>query len=526
MSSPIYDNDGKYIGAIAFVSDITERKETENLLKESEEKFRTLFEIVPASIVVMDLKGNIVLYNQKFCDLHSVKNPELLEGKNIRDFFTENDLPKLKESINKSLKGTSREINHYTMLKEDGSEFLAEAISVGIKDKNGKITGLIGLAQDITERMKAEQRLKESEEKFRMIAEYSFMGILITVDDKIEYVNNALLHIFEYSNEDIVNWTRNNIVQMIHPDDLQFLREHRKKLRKGDPNVKPYYSYRVFTKSGKLKWVDQFSTVINYMGEPAELVTIMDITEKKVAEQELVKLNSLKSELMRRTSHELKTPLVSIKGYSDLLLNVHKDKLDDYVLASVVEIKQGCERLESLIQDILNTSELESGVVKLNKIVEDLSFFIKLSVRELRGIAKLRNHTINLTLPDKLITSFEPEQMHQVISNLINNAIKYTPPYGTIEIESETIDDHIIVSIKDSGIGLTKEEKERLFTQFGKIERYGQGLDIISDGSGLGLYISKKIVELHGGKIWVESEGRNKGSTFYFTLPIIIEPND
>ena len=526
MSSPIYDNDGKYIGAIAFVSDITERKETENLLKESEEKFRTLFEIVPASIVVMDLKGNIVLYNQKFCDLHSVKNPELLEGKNIRDFFTENDLPKLKESINKSLKGTSREINHYTMLKEDGSEFLAEAISVGIKDKNGKITGLIGVAQDITERMRAEQNLKESEEKFRMIAEHSFMGILITVDDKIEYVNNALLHIFEYTSEEIVNWTTNNIIQMIYPDDLHFLREYRKKLRKGDPDVKPYYSYRIFTKSGKLKWVDQFSTAIKYMGRPAELVTIMDITEKKEAEQELVKLNSLKSELMRRTSHELKTPLVSIKGYSDLLLNVHKDKLDDYVLASVVEIKQGCERLESLIQDILNTSELESGVVKLNKIVEDLSFFIKLSVRELRGLAKLRNHTINLTLPDKLITSFEPEQMHQVISNLINNAIKYTPPEGTIEIESEVEDKMIIISIKDSGIGLTEEEKERLFTQFGKIERYGQGLDIISDGSGLGLYISKKIVELHGGKIWVESEGRNKGSTFFFTLPIIIEPNN
>ena len=505
------------------MQNINERKISEEKLKESEEKFRTLFEMVPASIVVLDLNGNIVLYNQKFCDLHGVKNPELLEGKNIRNFFSENDLPKLKEAMNKSLEGKLRGINHYTMLKEDGTEFLAEAISLGIKDENGKIIRLIAVAQDITERKNAEQKLKESEEKFRTIAEQSFTGILITVDNKIEYVNNALLQIFEYSNGDIANWTTDNIVQMIHPDDLQFLREYREKLRRGDPNVKPYYSYRVFTKSGKLKWVDQFSTVINYMGRPAELVTVMDITEKKVAEQELVKLNSLKSEFMRRTSHELKTPLVSIKGYSDLLLSVHKEKLDDYVLASVVEIKQGCERLESLIQDILNIAELESGKVQLKKIVDDLSFFIKLSVRELRGLARLRNHNINLTIPDKLITSFEPEQMRQVISNLINNAIKYTPPDGIIEIGSEIKDNLIIVSIKDSGIGITKEEKERLFTQFGKIERYGQGLDIISDGSGLGLYISKKIVELHGGKIWVESEGRNEGSTFYFTLPIIQE---
>jgi len=497
------------------MQDINERKISEEKLKESEEKFRTLFEMVPASIVVLDLNGNIVLYNQKFCDLHGVKNPELLEGKNIRNFFSENDLPKLKEAMNKSLEGISRGINHYTMLKEDGTEFLAEAISLGIKDENGKIIRLIAVAQDITERKNAEQKLKESEEKFRTlteqsflgiailqddiiqyvnnqlanifgytvqeimawkkggflniiypedrklvaeqarkkqlgesnvinqyhfrgikkngdivwlelyskninyrgkpadfvtihditdekiseqklkeseekfrtIAEQSFTGILITVNNKIEYVNNALLQIFEYSNEDIANWTTDNIVQMIHPDDLQFLRDYREKLRRGDPNVKPYYSYRVFTKSGKLKWVDQFSTVINYMGRPAELVTVMDITEKKVAEQELVKLNSLKSEFMRRTSHELKTPLVSIKGYSDLLLSVHKEKLDDYVLASVVEIKQGCERLESLIQDILNTSELESGTVQLKKIVDDFYLFIKLSVREIRGLA-------------------------------------------------------------------------------------------------------------------------------------------
>lgn len=141
----------------------------------------------------------------------------------------------------------------------------------------------------------------------------------------------------------------------------------------------------------------------------------------------------------------------------------------------------------------------------------------------MRGLARLRNITVTSKIKNKLTTSFEPEQLHQVISNLINNAIKYTPPDGTIEIESEVNDGYITVSVKDSGIGITEEEKDRLFTQFGKIERYGQGLDIISEGSGLGLYISKKVIELHGGKIWVESQGRNKGSTFHFSLPIIRE---
>ena len=217
MTSPIFDNTGKYKGAIAFVSDITDRMNTENLLRESEERLRSLFEIVPASIVVLDLNGNIGLYNQKFCDLHGVNNPKRLEGKNIRSFFAIRDLPKLKEAMNKSLTGISRGINHYTMLKEDGTEFLAEAISVGIKDKNGKITSLMGVAQDITERMRAEQELQESEEKYRTLTEQSFLGIVIVQDDTVQYVNKQLAHTVDYTVEEIKAWEKGGFLNFIYP---------------------------------------------------------------------------------------------------------------------------------------------------------------------------------------------------------------------------------------------------------------------------------------------------------------------
>ncbi len=115
----------------------------------------------------------------------------------------------------------------------------------------------------------------------------------------------------------------------------------------------------------------------------------------------------------------------------------------------------------------------------------------------------------------------EKEEIHDVLSNLIMNAIKYTPPLGKIEINSAFLDDSIIISVKDTGIGFTQEQEKKIFQQFGKIERYGQGLDLGIDGTGLGLYISKRIVESHGGKIWMESEGVNKGSTFNFTIPKI-----
>ena len=119
------------------------------------------------------------------------------------------------------------------------------------------------------------------------------------------------------------------------------------------------------------------------------------------------------------------------------------------------------------------------------------------------------------------MTKFEKEQILHVLNNLISNAIKYTPTNGKIEIKSQIKEKFYIISIKDNGIGFTQDEKNRIFKQFGKIEHYGQGFDVYSEGSGFGLYISKKIIELHDGNIWMESEGRDKGSSFNFSLPII-----
>lgn len=521
-ASPIFGKNDIYEGTIAFVSDITERKRTEKLLKETEEKFRNIADQSFMGIAVIQ-NGLYKYFNKRISEVNGYSMDEIRNwtANEFAKIIHPNDKDFVLEQATKKQAGDPNVENQYQfrIIRKDGVIRWLDIFSKTIIYE-GSPADLV-MTLDITDKIEAEQKIRESEEKFRIIAEQSFMGILIIQDDTVEYVNKALLDMFEFSEDDIKNYTKDDLIKLIESDDLEYLRNYRNKLREGDPDTKPYYSYRVYTKSGKKKWIDQFSKEINYKGKSAELVTIMDITEKKEAEQELVKLNSLKSELMRRTSHELKTPLVSIKGYADLLLSVHKENLDDYVLASIVEIKQGCERLESLIQDILNTAELESGTIQLKKVEEDLSFFIKLSVRELQGLASLRNHKINLKIKDKMITYFEPEQIHRVISNLINNAIKYTPPNGTIDIDSEVKGDFIVVSIKDSGIGVTKGEKERLFTQFGKIERYGQGVDIISEGSGLGLYISKKIIELHGGNLWVESQGRSKGSTFYFSLPVI-----
>jgi len=521
-ADPVFDDEGNISGAVHVITDITNRKQIEDTLRESEEKYRLISENSDDLIAVYSEDGTIEYINAETHSRILGYNPEEFIDKSFRDTLVhEDDRVLAATSVNEGLE--KGEYYYQFRLKHQlGNFFWFEVTGKRFTDDTGK-NKFLCVSRNINEKKLADYKIKESEENFRTIAEQAFMGILILQDDKVTYVNNTLLQIFEYTYEEVIVWTKDDLIKRVHPDDIQSLIEYRQRLRGEDTHIKAYHSHRAFTKSKNLKWIDQFSRIIVYKGRLAELITIMDVTEKKEAEQELVKLNSLKSELLRRTSHELKTPLVSIKGFTDLLLNVHKEKLDDYVLSTIHEIKLGCERLENLIQDILKTSELELGTIKLKKTEGDLSFLIKLSIRESQGLIKLRNHTIDLKIHDKLIASFEQEQIHQVISNLINNAIKYTPPDGTIEIKSEINSSSIKISIKDTGIGITREEEKDLFTQFGKIERYGQGLDIISDGSGLGLYISKKIVELHGGEIWVESRGRNKGSTFYFTLPLIRE---
>ena len=145
---------------------------------------------------------------------------------------------------------------------------------------------------------------------------------------------------------------------------------------------------------------------------------------------------------------------------------------------------------------------------------------IRFCVKNLQGLAKTRNHLITLDIPEKMILYFEKERIYDVLSDLIINAIKYTPPYGQIKIKTEIENNFVIVTVQDNGIGFSMDDRKKIFKQFGKIERYDKGWDIGIEGTGMGLYTSKKIVKLHGGRIWAESEGRNKGSKFCFSLPI------
>lgn len=231
-----------------------------------------------------------------------------------------------------------------------------------------------------------------------------------------------------------------------------------------------------------------------------------------------MELNKIKNEFISRASHELKTPITSIYGGSQILMELYKDQTCSDAIEFIELINRGGKRLKLLVDNLLDASRIDSDKLRLNLQSENITQIIRDSTIEIRYLAYKRNIIIEQHLPETVNIVVDKIRIEQVITNLISNAIKNTPRKGIILLVLEDKPDSVLFKVKDSGIGLTEKEMDKLFRKFGKIERIGPKMDIDIEGSGLGLYISKEIIDLHGGNIWVESEGRNKGATFYFKL--------
>ncbi|MBD3226736.1 MAG: PAS domain S-box protein, partial [Candidatus Lokiarchaeota archaeon] len=427
-----------------------------------------------------------------------------LIGKKLTEVFQ--FLPKKMEEEYKKVFQTGEVVVTHDYSQVGDKRIYTETRKIPIMENN-QVSQVLTIVRDFTARELYEKKLRESEEKYRSLFENAPYSIfLIDMQGKILDCNQATIDLFGYSKGEIIGSSHREL--KIHPEEkINSFIERFVKLIKGK-DVEPIET-KLYTKNQNLKWVQIRSSLIQIGGKYLIQTIIQDIEKRKKAERELKGLNKLKSDLLKRTSHELKTPLVSIKGFTNLLVELYRSDFNTEIMSFIDEIKNGCSRLEDLIKDIIKTSELESEKKELVKSKTNLTKLIKSGLEELRGFIRLRKHTIKVDIESNMIINCEKEKIRDVFSNLLTNAIKYTPPNGLIVIESHSDSDSFIISIKDTGIGLTKKEINSIFTQFGKIERYGQGYDVISEGSGLGLYMSKKIIEMHNGKIWVESEGRN-----------------
>ncbi len=283
QSSLIKSGNENYIQVI--LQDITERKKAEQKLKESEEKYRLIVENANDMIYIFNDKFEFDYVNeQAFMKYLGYSKDDLL-GRSAIILIHPEDIKRGIKALRKGFK-TGQAYTELRIRDKNGTYHWHNITGNIFLDINEKKKALL-IGRDVSERKKTEQKLKESEEKFRKIAEQSLMGIIIAQDNEIKYVNKTYADILGYTVEEMKKWGLEDVVKAIHPDDLEFVMKQLSKKQKGDQDVKVHYQYRGIKKNGEIIWVDNYSKPMNFQGRSADLVTIIDITERKEAEQKI-----------------------------------------------------------------------------------------------------------------------------------------------------------------------------------------------------------------------------------------------
>ncbi|MBN1802245.1 MAG: PAS domain S-box protein [Candidatus Lokiarchaeota archaeon] len=379
----------------------------------------------------------------------------------------------------------------------------------------------------LIQKFESERLLKESEEKYRFYFENSPIGIFLF--DKEGILIEANTNSFDYLTGQPISMLIGKTILEIasyfkNPQELEQEIKRREYLRaKGEKEVP--VELRILKHNGKISWVQWNSKTIFIKDKRYLLGALVDITKQKKAQRLIVEENkklqeliTMRQELVTRISHELKTPITSIYGASQALFELHKHEMSDQVFEFVDIMQRGIKRLKDLVENLLDVSRLESRNFKINISTVNIAEIIKERVKELDYMARTRKLSVDISNIEDIILEVDKLLIGQVITNVISNAINNTPPGGTITIRTKQLKEQVDIVISDTGVGITKEEKSRLFKKFGKIERFGRGFDVYTEGSGLGLFISNEFVKLHGGRMFVESKGRNKGAMFTIQL--------
>lgn len=513
------------------VSIAIERERAQGLMEDSmkevlqtEAKFRIIFDKLPWGVELYDEKGNILDINKADLEIFGTTREQVI---GINAF----DNPNIPEWVNKKLKrgedvsflidynfSKVAKAGYYaTNVKEQIKHLRVKGIV--IKDPQGVVLGFFYIVFDDTENYHKAEEIQYSLAKLKaavdtgesIIWEYDIETDKLKPDfslnDQIE--NSEFL---TYLKEDRFS-SINDFIDTLHPDDYENVFNRKfKPLIEG--NIDKYVAVyrRVF--DDKVFWINSNVRAYKYFsnGKPSKIISYTsNITDQRNKEIELIKVkeaDKLKSAFLANMSHEIRTPLNAIVGFSDLIAET-EDPEEKQAYLDIIH--KNNDLLLHLIGDILDFSKVESGTLKYNisdMDIKELCWEIYLT--ESLKITPEVKLIFNKSLPS-VIVSTDPQRITQVITNFVNNAIKFTNE-GSITIDYKEENNFLKVSVSDTGIGIAEENRSRIFDRFIKINDFKQG-------TGLGLTISKMIVETLGGSIGVDSE-LGKGSTFWFTLPL------
>ena len=543
----LYDSEGNKVGFYGVSRDITERKFAEQKLNESEEKYRNILENMMEIYYETDLRGNHVYVNAEYCKTIGYSKEEVI-GKDFHSLYDAKSCEVLFNLFNQVYKTgipwpPTNEAKLMTLKKK---LIYFEGIIDLIYDSEGNKVGFYGLIRDITDRKIAEQKLKESEEKYRNILENMMEGYYeVDLDNNIIFFNDSFIKILGYSAEKVLY---ENYGRFMDDDNKKKVSQHFNTVYKTE---KPVIAsqFEIINIDGEIIWVESSvylkrDTRGNKIGFGGLL---RDISERKKIDEmrkeftvelkneviqrtrelnealkkqefyiiEILKSSRFKNEFMSIMSHELRTPMNSIIGFSDLLIEGSFGQLNKAQEDFICDINGSANHLLSMINHVLDISKIESGKLEMKIKKIQLNTFIKQVKGTLKSLYDKKNLTFELIgLKENKFLNVDSIRFREILFNLLSNAIKFTLK-GTITLKISEDEESWKFDVIDTGIGIAKENFDLIFLDFTRINDPYVNL---TEGTGLGLSVTKRLVELHAGCISFTSE-LGKGSTFSFTIP-------
>jgi len=495
----LFKDENNSAAICASFADISERKKSEEMLRESEEKYRTVVEGTLDGICMIGGDYRFKYVNERLAEIQGYSREELI-GTDLRDYLDEESRTLLTDRAAQQKKGIKLSAHfQLNIIHKDGEVKSTEISARNIKDSKGDVNTIV-ILKDITELKKAERELNASRTNFLNIVENSIDGIIVVDQQgKICFVNPVAESLFLRKKRELLGET---FGFPLVTDEMIEINISRNNGENGPAEMR----------LREIEWEDK----------PAYLVSIRDITDLKETEKlklemdERRRIDKVKDDFISTVSHELRTPLTTIKEFTSIISDEIPGKLTKDQKEYIDIIKGNVDRLARLINDILDISKIESGRIELARTFADINKLVQDVFSTLRPEADKKHIALKSLFQTPLPNVYiDPDKMIQVFTNLIENAIKFTPENGEITVETEDKKTHIECSVADTGRGISPENLKKLFARFQQFDRVpGPG----AKGTGLGLAITKELIGLHNGTIWAESI-LDKGTKFIFTLP-------